>query len=225
MLMKTSGIVLAALVLACAAEPADEGGGPSSSGTPGTTGTTGSADTSGANASESGGADGPIDLTCDDPQPILQGDGTPSGFVQCDDGFRHRAEAVACVVPDVGPCDSCSSDCSELPLGRCVENPGEGSCSCVASCETDADCGENQACACLGDVPRCVPATCTTTAECGDGLCGISGSASCELDSSLACLVASSECRSTICEGGTECVCYASSGAYSCHDECFSGCG
>jgi len=172
--------------------------------------------------------DPPIEVGCADPQPLLQLDGvTPSGFVQCNDGFRHREAAVTCVVPE-GSCDECGSDCSELPFGRCVSDPGLGTCSCVASCETDADCGEGNACACTGatgDIPRCVPAECTTTADCGSGLCGISGSNDCGFDATLACLDETSECRLTVCEGQTECACYASGGEYVCHDECFSGCG
>jgi hypothetical protein len=65
---------------------------------------------------------------------------------------------------------------------------------------------------------------CATSADCGDGLCGLSGSNQCAFDETLACLDASSECRSTTCEDGLEeCVCYADSGDFRCHAECFSG--
>ncbi len=186
----------------------------------------GSGSTTDASSGESG--EGPIELGCADPQPLLQFDeATPSGFVVCSDGFRHREAAVACVVPE-SSCDECESDCSELPLGRCVSDLGLGSCSCVASCETDADCGDGRVCACTGatgDIPRCVPAECTTTADCGNGLCGFSGSNGCGFDATLTCLDESSQCRVTVCDDQTECACYASGGQYVCHDECFSGCG
>lgn len=223
-------VVAAAVVVACAKEPADDAGG-SSSGAQGSSEGGGSASSSGADASaESGGSGGqPIAVGCEDPQPVLQSDGlTPSGFVQCSDGFRHRAEVVDCIVPDAGDCDECGAECGDDPLERCMSDLGLGTCSCVTSCATDADCGEGQACACtgvVGDVPRCVPAACDTTADCGEGLCGISGSNDCGFDASLACLDAASECRLTVCEGAVECVCYASGGEYVCHDECFSGCG
>jgi hypothetical protein len=225
--MNRAWMVVVAVVVACASEPADDGGG-SSSGAQGSSQGGGSASSSGADTSA--GSGGPsIDIGCEDPQPVLQSDGlTPSGFVRCSDGFRHRAEVVDCIVPDAGDCDECGAECGDAPLERCVSDLGLGTCSCVNSCATDADCGEGQACACIGvvgGVPRCMPAACNTTADCGEGLCGISGSNGCEFDSSLACLDAASECRLTVCEGAVECVCYASGGEYVCHDECFSGCG
>lgn len=223
--MKTSmdgaWLVVAAVMVACVSEPADDAA-ESSSGAQGTSEGEGS-----ASSSESGSQ--PIDVGCEDPQPVLQSDGlAPSGFVQCSDGFRHRAEVVACLVPEAGNCDECGAECGDAPLERCVSDLGLGTCSCVTSCATDADCGEGQACACtgvVGDVPRCVPAACGTSADCGEGLCGISGSDGCGFDASLACLDASSQCRLTVCEANVECVCYASGGEYVCHDECFSGCG
>jgi len=212
---------------ACAAEPADDGGGSSSAVESGSSGAGSSGAEASASSSESGTV--PFDLDCADPQPRLQFDGvTPSGWILCSDLFLHREDAVTCLVPDAGNCDTCDSDCTDAPLGRCMEDHGLGGCQCVYSCETDADCGDGRVCACTGavdDVPRCVPAGCTTTADCGEGLCGISGSASCGFDAAVACLDASSECRRTTCDDTTECVCYASGGEYVCHDECFSGCG
>lgn len=222
-------MVVVAVAVACTSEPADDAG-EASSGAQGSSGGGGSA-SSGADApAESGESGGqPIDVGCEDPQPVLQSDGlTPSGFVQCSDGFRHRVEVVDCIVPDAGNCDECGAECGDAPLERCMEDFGLGTCSCVTSCATDADCGEGQACACtgvVGDVPRCVPAACGTTADCGESLCGISGSNDCGFDASLACLDASSECRLTVCEGDVECACYASGGEYVCHAECFTGCG
>ncbi|MBL8941994.1 MAG: hypothetical protein JNK45_02550 [Myxococcales bacterium] len=219
------------LLVACGGGSSDDGGS-SASTDPASSGTANSETADSGSSTADGGTTGapPIDLGCLDPQPLLQVDGvTPSGFVVCSDGFVHRAEAVSCVVPDAGDCDDCASDCSDGPLGRCMSDPGFGTCSCVYGCETDADCGEGSACACAGPsggVPRCVPATCTTSADCGDGLCGRSGSNQCGFDDTLACLGATSECRSTTCEDGLEeCVCYADSGEFRCHAECFTGCG
>jgi hypothetical protein len=240
--MNRSWMLIVTLGLACTSDPADDGEESSSGAMPGSSeGESSSAEASAsseesgssesgtaeASSGESGGS--PVDLACDDPQPLLQFDGvTPSGFVVCSDGFVHREEAAACLVPEAGTCDECDTDCSELTLGRCVSDLGLGTCSCVASCESDADCEEGNVCACsgiVGDVPRCVPAGCTTTADCGGGLCGISGSSDCGFDASVACLDATSECRVTTCNDDLECACYASGGEYVCHDECFSGCG
>lgn len=230
------GVALALLV-ACGGSNDDGGASastdPSSGGASSGTASSGDSETaeSGSSSADSGTTGAPaIDLGCVDPQPLMQPDGaTPSGFETCGDGFVHRADAVTCVVPDAGDCDTCDSDCSDAPLGRCMSDRGFGTCSCVYGCETDADCGEGSACACAGPagaVPRCVPATCTTSADCGDGLCGLSGSNQCGFDETLACLDASAECRSTTCEDGLEeCVCYADAGEFRCHDECFSGCG
>lgn len=233
MRVNRSWIWVVSMVLACAAEPADDG--ESSGGEPGSSEEEGSAGSSGveptASSSESGSSESgePTDVACDDPQPRMQADGvTPSGFVECSDGFVHRETAETCLVPEAGDCDECATDCSELPNGRCMNDLGLGTCSCVASCETDADCSEGTVCACvggIGGVPRCVPAGCTTTADCDGGLCGISGSSNCGFDSTVACLNADSECRASVCDDTAECVCYATGGEYVCHDECFSGCG
>lgn len=218
------------LLVACGGGSSDDGGSSATDSASSGTADSETAD-SGSSTADSGTTGAPpIDLGCLDPQPLLQADGvTPSGFVVCSDGFVHRTDAATCLVPDAGDCDDCASDCTDAPLGRCMSDPGVGTCSCVYACETDADCGEGSACACAGPsggVPRCVPATCTTSADCGDGLCGRSSSNQCEFDQSLACLGGTSECRSTTCEDGLdECVCYADSGEFRCHAECFTGCG
>jgi hypothetical protein len=70
----------------------------------------------------------------------------------------------------------------------------------VYGCETDADCEAGEVCACPGvatEVPRCIPAACTTSADCGGGLCGLSVvTGGCgNVSRRLACLTAASECR------------------------------
>jgi hypothetical protein len=235
-MMMRSWVWAVVFAVACVAEPADDGGASSSESGPGSqSGPSSGADASSSAAAsstvdsgESGGA--PIDLDCLDPRPLLQMDDvTPSGFVACSDDFVHRVETVTCIVPAVGDCDTCATDCSDAPFGRCTMDSNRSTCSCVYGCETDADCGDGAVCACIGALtgdPRCIPASCTTTDDCGGGLCGYSGSNDCEFDAEVACLDASSQCRMTTCDdesGG--CVCYSTSFEYVCHDECGSGCG
>lgn len=245
--MKRSWVGLVMFATACVVEPADDGGtssstsdgdpssesGPSSSSSSSSMSSGASTSSSGAESStadsgESGGA--PIDLDCLDPQPLLQEDGvTPSGFVFCSDDFVHRVETVTCIIPETGDCDSCETDCSAAPNGRCMMDFNREACGCVYSCETDADCGGGAVCACIGaitGIPRCVPASCTTTDDCGGGFCGMSGSNECGFHQEVACLDASSECRTTTCDDGPEqCVCYSTGFEYVCHDECGTGCG
>jgi hypothetical protein len=38
-------------------------------------------------------------IGCEPSTPILQADGTPTGFVRCQDGAFERVEAVACSNP------------------------------------------------------------------------------------------------------------------------------
>jgi hypothetical protein len=218
------------IVVACAAEPDDDGGASSGGEAGSSAGSSGSAEASesgSAEASESGGS-APVDLDCLDPTPRMQFDGvTPSGWVMCSDFFLHREEAVACLVPEAGNCDECSTDCSELPNGRCMYY-SDSPCECVSGCETDADCGPGTVCACtgaIGELPRCVPAGCTTSADCGGGLCGISEPPTCGFNHRIACLDEGAECRVSSCEEDSECVCYAAGGESTCHDECGSGCG
>jgi hypothetical protein len=77
-------------------------------------------------------------------------------------------------------------------------------CGCVYGCETDADCGANEVCACAGvagDWPRCVPASCRTDADC-EGLCGFAamGEACGGVRYELACLDTGSGCRTSCAE-------------------------
>jgi hypothetical protein len=159
-----------------------------------------------------GGADENIEppaLDCVDAEPIPQAGDTPSGFEQCGDGFVHRVAAVTCDQP--APSDTCdasdsacatAADCTARPYGACVTSAEEGgACACTYGCASDADCDDGRICACAGvggaTAPSCIPALCTTSADC-TGLCGLSrvsdpcGGA---VDMRLACLDETSECR------------------------------
>lgn len=141
------------------------------SGASSTTSTDGTASTSGPGAPPIG------PPTCDDPQPLLQYDGSPSGFVRCSSGVVHRIDAVACTIPPApAPCATepgaqCTKhdDCG-APLGYC-----DASCVCKTTCATDADCPDDQVCLCtgthLGGDPTCIPALCRTDADCGGSIC------------------------------------------------------
>lgn len=147
---------------------------------------------------------------CADPEPILQaGTTTESGFVNCADGFVHRAQAVTCVAPATpGTCQLLSNnkpqcatdvDCNERPYGSCSNSPF-GDCECSYGCATDADCDPGKVCACAGVVggrAQCIPATCAASGECSDGLCGLSVDIdSCDRPHGrLGCYGAGQECR------------------------------
>ena len=148
---------------------------------------------------------------CANPTPILQaGTDTPSGFVQCEDGFVHRVEAVECVNPQGvddpncaefgGGICSTAADCTDKPHGSCQNETFEG-CTCNYGCTTDADCDAGYVCACagvIGDQATCVPAGCTNDADCGDGLCGLSKYEDCCGDTyQFACAGPTEECHVT----------------------------
>jgi hypothetical protein len=147
---------------------------------------------------------------CDNPVPILQtGTELPTGFVQCEDGFVHRVEAVECVNPqatddpfcaEFGGICSTAADCTDKSYGSCQNNTFDG-CSCNYGCTTDADCDAGQICACagvVGEQATCVPAGCTNDGDCGDGLCGLSKYEDCCGDSyQFACASPDEECHAT----------------------------
>lgn len=209
----------------------------------------GSADMGSADGgSADGGSGGAVSTECEDGMPWLDPDtGAPTGYTECGDGFRHRSQAVAC--PDVttpATCDAggaCSTDaeCTAAPGGRCLDGPDVSTfCECVYTCATDDDCASAEVCACASltqTVPRCVPASCRTSADCDDGLCGLSTTTTfCgAIIVELACLDESSECRGQSCAPVEVCndpsmtrmpVCQVLDGSWSCYDfGCVGGCG
>ncbi|MCA9626299.1 MAG: ferritin-like domain-containing protein [Myxococcales bacterium] len=105
------------------------------------------------------------------------------GFATCDNGLKHRPQAVACqlALPRAGvECTSgfdpaeCTtdSDCTASPNGYCVAGQ---ICYCRYACSTDADCGESQLCECgSGGVSACVSALgCQSDADCPGSVCAI----------------------------------------------------
>jgi hypothetical protein len=152
---------------------------------------------------------------CASPEPILQKDtkkdtNLESGFVRCSDGFVHREAPAVCAAPSSpGDCNvsggDCESDagCTLKPHGSCVNRlPYEAwkGCVCTYGCATDADCSAGDVCACAGvtgSKTRCVSGDCTTTAGCGESLCGLSVTrGSCgETWARLGCLSSEDACR------------------------------
>lgn len=116
---------------------------------------------------------------CRDPRPVLR-NGAPTGFVECAGGWTHRTAPAACPPPAPSAEAACSggcskdADCAEKPHGRCRVLQvlgGATMCTCAYACETDADCGAAEVCACGDDGGRCVPSDCRAPNACGTGLC------------------------------------------------------
>lgn len=143
---------------------------------------------------------GPLDLTCKDPVPLLPG--VDTGFVRCDDRTWRRTEVKACpssvprpdeleplrprpdhamggeggLDPDQ-PYDSCSSDsdCTEENW-YCGERndsqlPFGRYRECMPGCIVDEDCGPDAICLCDDPIGRCIPAGCRTSEDCPDSAC------------------------------------------------------
>jgi len=130
-----------------------------------------------------------VDLTCTPGEPTLS-------FVECQQGWRHRPQAVACEIlgsggapsPGAGgeapvdqrnlprvdghaECGENGENCRQFQWGYC--NSDEGA-ACYSGCEVDADCGPAQSCVCSGPSPtggHCHTALCLTDADCPGSLC------------------------------------------------------
>ncbi len=178
------------------------------------------------------------DYKCENPVPIAQADGSPSGYVRCADGAINRVQQVACNEPapackgtEVNLGCTTDADCGATPGAKCAhydevpggEIPGD-SCNCVYPCSTDSDCPAGNICACNGVVPMnapfaaCVTASCVTNADCPSGECGISSyDDGCYRDIELACRTPGDPCRAdAACQDGYQCVTANNSGAWSC---------
>ncbi len=108
------------------------------------------------------------------------------GLLRSTDGLLHRAAPAQCTseVPrpepdeliamlgDEAPCHV-DADCTDKPHGFCmlngvqVLNP-----ECRYGCLTDADCEAGTVCHCGSPVGECIPASCTTDADCPGQHCG-----------------------------------------------------
>ncbi len=177
---------------------------------------------SGSDSSEGSGSStgAPTPVECVDPVPIMQlGTDVPSGFVECEGGLIHRAEAVACVEPDSpGSCEwefdqECLSDdeCVDEPFGRCDSNPYDfNACECRYGCETDADCGKNAICVCagvFGEQSTCISDYCNGSEGCAeDELCALSEWPDvCANSYDVACLGPDAACQTDSDCGAMEC--------------------
>jgi hypothetical protein len=137
----------------------------------------GRADASGADADVD--VNGDPHLTC---WQIVNTAGLDTGFEQCADGARRRRAAVECPAsvtaatspcrPDSGPADCTSdADCTMQPHGYCATaHELTAYCGCYYGCRQDSDCAAGSICDCGDFIGQCVPATCTTNADCGPGL-------------------------------------------------------
>jgi hypothetical protein len=155
-----------AVVLACSGRAITGGEGASSEGTSSTATTTGTTDTGGESP---------------DCQPILQEDGTPTGFEACmseDAVIRTSSATCSDHYPPGGDCGAgygvCSSDadCTDRPYGSCGYAADiVAACHCEYGCVSDADCGSGQICMCapLDHGTRCIDAACQSDADCDPG--------------------------------------------------------
>ena len=151
---------------------------------------------------------------CVAPVPIQQLARAPeigTGFVRCENGAVNRISAVDCDDP-LPPGPACQAadgqcaadaDCLDKPHGRCVLGQFEStSCYCTYGCRTDSDCGPGLACVCggAGDAwfpagATCVPADCTTDADCGGLGCGFAAQNNgCGYDYRLTCRTEDDTC-------------------------------
>jgi hypothetical protein len=112
------------------------------------------------------------------------------GWERCTNGMVHRSEPGSCTsrLPrpdhpeqflgyaprvDAGIEYDClrDTDCTEAPYGRC--QVGDVGPYCDYGCLVDADCNAGHVCLCGPVIGECVPAECSTDAECGaSSLCG-----------------------------------------------------
>lgn len=170
--------------------------------------------------SEPSGGSGP---GCEDPEPVILGD-FDTGRVRCGNGVTHRAESVACrselprqdfVPPDPdtlpGAMITCTSDedCTDRPYGYC-QVISCGGCvpgtQCAYGCVENSDCDAGDVCDCGQSIGTCRPATCSSTADCEEGMLCAQWDATpfvgCPTMISYACQSPDDECISNAdCEG------------------------
>ena len=149
----------------------------------------------------------------------------PGGFVRCQSGSIQRTEVAACAGPaapfEVSEADrsravmlrdcSADSDCTRHPDGFCqqfTDSYGGAFLHCVYPCVTDNDCGQGYACFCGSRGGECVPAECSSGADCADSACVTLYTAfDCTpTQPRLACWTKELECDSVYC-GGSSAAC------------------
>jgi hypothetical protein len=139
----------------------------------------------------------------------------PGGFHVC---AYPPVEATSCD-PSHGVDQCCST--AECATGTCYLSPmshcgglirlPQNECM-TDECQTDADCGTDQACVpagTIGPVKTCIDASCHTDADCTDeagGHCVLSGNPCCHVFDTLVCTYPSDGCRaSSDCAPGDHC--------------------
>ncbi|MFO0566379.1 MAG: ferritin-like domain-containing protein [Polyangiaceae bacterium] len=143
---------------------------------------------------------------CKNPTPILV-NGKATGVDSCGTRSVRRTDAVTCpeAMPRANPCTAtqmdcaADTDCGAQAHGYCNFFAGGGgapsTCSCAYGCVSDNECPEGQRCLCGDPVGRCVPATCSTAADCQEGFDCMSPFGTCA-SPSLACQTQKDECSS-----------------------------
>lgn len=165
------------------------------------------------NGGASGGSDhgsaGPA--SCTNPTPITHSD-KPTGFVQCDEGYRHRVTVETCennidkdelihpnlINPDDGIDCAHNSDC-EGEMAHCISQqwPPSFVAFCQTGCLSDSDCEDGFVCDCGSPIGACREATCTTDADCDTGqLCVMEDYYNCGAQPKLGCTKDADACRS-----------------------------
>ncbi|MDQ2644196.1 MAG: hypothetical protein M3020_10300 [Myxococcota bacterium] len=161
----------------------DEGagsGGKTNTGGAATGGKTVTGGTASGGVSATGGTSA-VARPCEDPQPVLDPEGNPTGYETCANGGGHRVSAEECAIRLPREDDACpaedaehrtcqtDADCSDGLYGTCAPQPQTLTCGCSYGCKTDADCAGGGVCLCFGVAGTCSPATCRTDADCEDG--------------------------------------------------------
>lgn len=210
---------LVLLAPACTTEPGDDG-----------------QETSAESGASAGNETTAID-GCEFPTQVLQDGVTPdapTGFVRCNGGAIRRVDAVQCQSPaptgvacsgQGGSCDS-DANCTAQPYGACLYQQSFFSgCECAYGCATDADCDDDEICACGGTAPgyppstMCIPSSCTTDASCDSMQCELGFKpVECAVDEyRAACRSPEDTCASSSeCELDGDCYPEPSGGPWSC---------
>ena len=103
-----------------------------------------------------------------------------TGLEQCSRGYQRRVAPAKCpslvpraaAIPNYSAAiDECEhdADCPSAtygPYAHCGVRTGGSAHVCVAGCTLDRDCADNGVCLCGDPVGRCVPASCSTGADC-----------------------------------------------------------
>jgi hypothetical protein len=150
-------------------------------------------------------------LGCDSAAPYL---GEQTGLESCRDGtFVHRATPGKCEPTPLkehrypgessgaGVCHS-DSECEGIPNGRCYMRSAPIA-QCISTCESDADCSDEELCLCDADVNHCVHATCQSDTDCGEGLLCVNAKQPCGADLGIFACQTKADACTTACPNGT----------------------